>query len=139
MQPRHVFFIVYSAGFLACDYSTERSAIAEHSAGPAPEVQEIETKLKSLFGPTQDTKKIGQISKAVFGAAFNIKKTKDFSGYITRVAEQAHLIGNPELFLRLAEAGAIPKGRTGKLTPNKALFGKLKVAQRLDRNIQQGA
>jgi hypothetical protein len=55
-------------------------------------------------------------------------------------SEQTRLIGNPELFLRLAEAVAIPKGKTGKLTPNKALFGKLtKVAQRLDRNIQQGA
>jgi hypothetical protein len=54
--------------------------------------------------------------------------------------EQARLIGNPELFLRLAEAVGVPKGKTSKLTPNKALFGKLmKVAQRLDRNIQQGA
>jgi hypothetical protein len=54
--------------------------------------------------------------------------------------EEARLIGNPQLFLRLAEAVAIPKGKTGKLTLNKALFGKLKkVAQRLDRNIQQGA
>ena len=54
--------------------------------------------------------------------------------------EQARLIGNPELFLRLAEAVAIPKGKIGKLIPNKTLFGKLmKVAARLDRNIQQGA
>jgi hypothetical protein len=167
------------------------SAITEHSAGPSPEVHEIETTLRSLFGPMQETKQIGQIAKTVFGAAFNVKKTEDFSGYISRVAEQAvasgkdqplrdalqavynrraesesfkteedlimkvvslpnltppelereqaHLIGNPELFLRLAEAVAIPKGKTGKLVPNKALFGKLmKAAHRLDRNIQQG-
>ena len=168
------------------------SAIAQHSAGPAPEVHEIETNLKSLFGTTQDTKQIGQIAKAVFGAAFNAKKTEDFSAYIARVAdqavalgrqeplrqalqgvydqraeseslkteedlimkvvslasltqpelerEQARLIENPGLFLRLAEAVAIPKGKSGKLIPNKALFGKLtKIAHRLDRNIQQGA
>ena len=168
------------------------SAIVEHSAGPAPEVHEIETNLKSLFGTTQDTKQIGQIAKAVFGAAFNAKKTEDFSAYIARVAdqavalgrqeplrqalqgvydqraeseslkteedlimkvvslasltqpelerEQARLIENPGLFLRLAEAVAIPKGKSGKLIPNKALFGKLtKIAHRLDRNIQQGA
>jgi hypothetical protein len=54
--------------------------------------------------------------------------------------EQARLIANPELFLRLAEAVNIPKGKSGKLVVNKTLFGKLvKVAQRLDRNIQQGA
>jgi hypothetical protein len=168
------------------------SAIAEHSAGPAPEAQEIETNLKSLFAPTQDTKRIGQIAKSVFGAAFNAKKTEDFSAYVARVAEQAvalgkqeplrqalqsvydqraeseslkteedlimkvvslaslsepdlereqaRLIANPELFLRLAQAVAIPKGKTGKLTPGKALFEKLtKAAHRLDRNIQQGA
>jgi hypothetical protein len=35
---------------------------------------------------------------------------------------------------------AIPKGKSGKLIPNKALFGKLtKIAHRLDRYIQQGA
>ena len=168
------------------------SAIAEHSAGPTPEVHEIETNLKSLFGPTQDTKRIGQIGKSVFGAAFNPKKTEDFSAYVARVAEhavtlgkkqallealqaaynqraesesfkteeelimkvvslasltqpelereQARLIGNAELFLRLAEAAGIPNGKSGKLTPNNALFGKLmKIAHRLDRNIQQGA
>jgi hypothetical protein len=168
------------------------SAIVEHSAGPAPEAQEIEANLKSLFGPTQDTKRIGQIAKSVFGTAFNPKKTEDFSAYVVRVAEhavasgknqplrealqgvynqraeseslkteedlimkvvnlasltesdlereQARLIGNPELLVRLAEAVAIPKGKSGKLIPNKALFGKLmKAAQRLDRNIQQGA
>ena len=168
------------------------STIVEHSAGPAPEVHEIETNLKSLFGTTQDTKQIGQIAKAVFGAAFNTKKTEDFPGYITRVAEQAVMLGkqeplrealqavydqraeseslkteedlimkvvslasltppelereqeriinNPELFLRLAEAVNMPKGKSGKLNPTKPLFGKLmKVAHRLDRNIQQGA
>jgi hypothetical protein len=168
------------------------SAIAEHSAGPTPEVHELETNLKSLFGPTEDAKRIGQIAKSVFGAAFNPKKTENFSAYVARVAEQtialgtreaflralqavyeqraeseslkteedlimkvvnlasltqpdlereqAHLIANPELFLRLAEAVSIPKGKSGKLTPGKLLFGKLlKVAQRLDRNIQQGA
>jgi hypothetical protein len=168
------------------------SAIVEHSAGPAPEVHEIETNLKSLFGTTQDTKQIGQIAKAVFGAAFNAKKTEDFSAYIARVADQAvalgkqeslrqalqrvydqraeseslkteedlimkvvslasltppelereqeRIINNPELFLRLAEAVNIPKGKSGKLNPTKPLFGKLmKVAHRLDRNIQQGA
>jgi hypothetical protein len=53
--------------------------------------------------------------------------------------EQARLTANPELFLRLAQAVAIPKGKSGKLIPNKALFGKLmKVAHRLDRNIKQG-
>ena len=167
-------------------------AVTEHSAGPTPEVHEIETNLKSLFGPTQETKQIGQIAKAVFGAAFNMKKTEDFSAYVARVAEQAvalgkqeplrqalqavydqraeseslkteedlimkvvslasltpsdlereqaRLIANPELFLRLAEAVAISKGKSGKLTPNKTLFGKLmKAAHRLDRNIQQGA
>ena len=168
------------------------SAITEHAAGPSPEVHEIETTLRSLFGTTQDSKQIGQIAKTVFGAAFNAKKAEDFSAYVARVAEQAvalgkdqplreamqavydqraesegfkteedllmkvvslanltppelereqtHLIGNPELFLRLAEAVAIPKGKSGKLVPNKTLFGKLmKVAYRLDRNIQQGA
>jgi hypothetical protein len=168
------------------------SAVAENSAGPTPEIHEIETNLKSLFGLTQDAKRIGQIAKTVFGTAFNIKKTEDFSAYIARVAEQAaalgkqqpfrqalqavydqraeteslkteedlilkvvslanltppeieheqaRLIGNPELFLRLAEAVAIPKGKSGKLIPGKTLFGKLmKVAARLDRNIQQGA
>lgn len=168
------------------------SAITEHSAGPSPEVQEIETNLKSLFGTTRDIKRIGQIAKAVFGAAFNIKKTEDFTAYLARVAEQAvavgkqeplrqalqavydqraeteslkteedlilkvvslanltppdlereqaRIIGNPELFLRLAEAVAIPTGKSGKLIPNKTLFGKLmKAAYRLDRNIQQGA
>jgi hypothetical protein len=167
------------------------SAITEHSAGPSLEVNEIETKLKSLFGPTQDAKRIGQIAKGVFGSAFNIKKTEDFRGYLARVAEQAialgkleslrqalqdvynqraeseslkteeelimkvvslanltstdlereqaRLINNPELFLRLAEAVSVPKGKSGKLSPNKALFEKLtKVAHRLDRNIQQG-
>jgi hypothetical protein len=168
------------------------SAIVEHSAGPTPEVHEIEINLKSLFGTTQDTKQVGQIAKAVFGAAFNAKKTEDFSSYVARVAEQAvavgkqealrqalqavydqraeseslkteedlimkvvslaslaqpeleleqaRLIANPELFLRLAEAVAIPKGKSGKLIPNKTSFGKLmKAAHRLDRNIQQGA
>jgi hypothetical protein len=168
------------------------SAVAEHSAGPSPEVHEIETSLKSLFGPTQDTKQISQVAKTVFGAAFNAKKTEGFFAYVARVAEQAvalgkdqpmrealqavydqraeseslkteedllmkivslanltppelqreqaRLIGNPELFLRLAEAVAIPKGKSAKLVPNKTLFGKLmKIAQRLDRNIQQGA
>lgn len=168
------------------------SAITEHSAGPSPEVHQIETNLKSLFGPTQETKRIGQITKVVFGAAFNIKKTEDFPGYIARVAEQAVVLGkqeplrealqavydqraesenlkteedlimkvvslasltppelereqeqiinNPELFLRLAEAVNIPTGKSGKLNPTKPLFGKLmKVAHRLDRNIQQGA
>ena len=168
------------------------SAIVEHSAGPAPEAQEIETNLKSLFGPTQETKRIGQIAKSVFGAAFNVKKTEDFSAYVARVAEQAvalgkqeplrqtlqsvydqraeseslkteedlimkvvslasltppelereqeRIINNPELFLRLAEAVNIPKGKSGKLNPTKPLFDKLmKVAHRLDRNIQQGA
>jgi hypothetical protein len=167
------------------------STIVEHSAGPAPEVHEIETNLKSLFGTNQDTKSIGQISKAVFGAAFNAKKTEDFSAYVARVAEQAVALGkqepfrqalqavydqraeseslkteeelimkvvslarltppelegeqarltaNPELFLRLAEAVAIPKGKSGKLIPNKTLFDKvMKAAHRLDRNIQQG-
>ena len=53
--------------------------------------------------------------------------------------EQTRLIANPELFLRLAQAVAIPKGKSGKLTPNKALFTKLvKVSHRLDRNIQRG-
>ena len=53
--------------------------------------------------------------------------------------EQELLIGNPELFLLLAQAVAIPKGKSGKLIPNKTLFGKLmKAAYRLDRNIQQG-
>jgi hypothetical protein len=145
-----------------------------------------------LFGTTQDTKQVGQIAKAVFGAAFNAKKTEDFSGYVARVAEQAvtlgkqepfrqvlqavydqraqseslktegdlimkvvslaslaqpqlereqaRLIANPELFLRLAEGVAIPKGKSGKLIFNKTSFGKLmKAAHRLDRNIQQGA
>jgi hypothetical protein len=139
------------------------SSIAEHATGPTPEVHEIETNLRSLFGITQDTKQIGQIAKAVFGAAFNAKKTEDFSGYVARVAEQAiavgkqdalrqaleavydqraeseslkteedlimkvvslaslaqpelereqaRLIENPELFLRLAEAVAIPRER----------------------------
>jgi hypothetical protein len=168
------------------------SAIAEHSAGPPPEVHEIEISLKSLFGTTRDSKQIGQIAKAIFGSAFNAKKTEEFSAYVARVAEQAvalgkqeplrqalqavydqraeseslkteedmimkvvslasltqpdlereqaRLIANPGLFLRLAEAVAIPKGKSGKLIPNKALFGKLmKAAHRLDRNIQQGA
>jgi hypothetical protein len=168
------------------------SVITEHSAGPAPEVHAIETNLKSLFSPTQDSKRIGQIAKSVFGAAFNPKKTEDFSTYVARVAEQAvsigkqeplrqalqvvydqraeteslrteeelimkvvslanltppelereqaRLIENPELFLRLAQAVDIPKGKSGKFIPNKTLFGKLmKIAHRLDRNIQQGA
>jgi hypothetical protein len=168
------------------------AAIAEYAAGESPELPELETNLKGLFGTTQDTKGIGAIAKSVFGATFNAKKTEHFPAYVARVAtqavalgkqeplrqalqavydrraeseslkteedlimkvvslasltppelesEQTRLIGNPELFLRLAEAVAIPKGKTGKLTPNKALFGKLtKVAQRLDRNIQQGA
>ena len=168
------------------------SAIVEHSAGPTPEVHQFETNLKSLFGTTQDSKRIGQIAKTVFGTAFNIKKTEYFSTYVARVAEQAvalgkqeplrlalqavydqraeseslkteedlimkvvslanlrepelereqaRLVENPELFVRLAEAVAIPKGKTGKLIPNKALFVKLmKAAHRLDRNIQQGA
>jgi hypothetical protein len=168
------------------------SAIAEHSAGPSPEVHELEINLKSLFGPTQDTKRIGQIAKSVFGAAFNPKKTENFSAYIARVSEQAvalgknhhlrealqavydqraeseslkteedlimkvvslanltpaelereqaRLIESPELFLRLAQAVAIPKGKSGKFIPNSTLFGKLmKAAHRLDRNIQQGA
>jgi hypothetical protein len=168
------------------------TVITEHSAGPSPEVYEIETSLKSLFRTTQDTKQLGQIAKTVFGAPFNAKKAEDFTAYISRVAEQAftqgrqealreslqavyvqraeseslkteedlimkvvslaslsesdlereqaRLIANPELFLRLAEAVNIPKGKSGKLVVNKTLFGKLvKVAQRLDRNIQQGA
>jgi hypothetical protein len=168
------------------------STIAENSTGPTPEVHEIETNLKSLFGSSQDTKRIGQIAKSVFGATFNPKKTEDFSAYVTRVAdqtvalgkqqpfrqalqaiydqraesenlkteedlimkvvslanltppehdhEQERLIANPELFLRLADAVAIPKGKSGKLTPGKPLFEKLmKAARRLDRNIQQGA
>ena len=54
--------------------------------------------------------------------------------------EQERIINNPELFLRLAEAVNIPKGKSGKLNPTKPLFDKLmKVAHRLDRNIQQGA
>lgn len=167
-------------------------AIAEHSAGSDPQVHEIEINLKSLFGSPEDTKRIGQIVKSVFGVAFNPKKTEGFSAYVSRVAvqavalgkkqplrealqaiynqraesesfkteedlimkvvslarltpaelerEQARLIDNPELFLRLAQAVAIPKGKTGKLTPSATLFVKLvKVAQRLDRNIQQGA
>jgi hypothetical protein len=166
-------------------------ALAEHSAGSDPEVHEIEINLRSLFGSPEDTKRIGQIAKSVFGVAFNPKKTEDFSAYVARVAvqavalgkkqplrealqavynqraesesfkteedlimkvvslarltppelerEQARLIENPELFLRFAEAVAIPKGKSGKLIPNKALFGKLtKIAHRLDRNIQQG-
>jgi hypothetical protein len=168
------------------------SAIAEHSAGPTPEVHEIETSLKSLFGLTQDTKRIGQIAKSVFGAAFNPKKTEDFAAYVLRVAEQAvalgrqgplrqalqavydqraeseslkteedlimkvvslanltppdleseqtRLIKNPELFLRLAQAVDIQPAKSGKLIPNKTLFGKLmKIAHRLDRNIQRGS
>jgi hypothetical protein len=167
-------------------------AIAEHSAGSDPEVHEIETNLKSLFESAEDTKRIGQIAKSVFGVAFNPKKTEDFSGYVARVAvqavalgkkqplraalqavydqraeseslkteeelimkvvslaslaqpelerEQARLTANPELFVRLADAVAIPKGKSGKLIPGKALFGKImKAAYRLDRNIQQGA
>ena len=166
------------------------TAIATTSGGP--EVHAIEMNLKSLFGSSQDAKRIGQIAKSVFGSAFGIKKTEDFSAYVTRVAEQAvalgknqplrealqavynqraeseslkteedlimkvvnlanltppelereqaRLISNPELFLRLAEAVAIPKAKSGKLTPGKPLFAKLvKAAQRLDRNIQQGA
>ena len=166
------------------------TAIATTSGGP--EVHAIETNLKSLFGSNQDTKRIGQIAKSVFGSAFGIKKTEDFSAYVTRVAEQAvalgknqplrealqavynqraesesfkteedlimmvvslanlsqpeleqeqaHLIANPELFLRLAQAVAIPKAKSGKHIPIKTLFGKLmKAAHRLDRNIQQGA
>jgi hypothetical protein len=184
-------FLKLADGFLKTLHKFD-SAIAEHSAGPSPEVHAIETSLESLFGPTQDSKQIGQVAKTVFGAVFNAKKTEDFSAYVARVAEQAvasgkdqpmrealqavydqraeseslkteedllmkvvslaslsepdlgreqaRLIANPELFLRLAEAVAIPKGKTGKLVPNKTLFGKLmKVAQRLDRNIQQGA
>jgi hypothetical protein len=168
------------------------STIAGHSAGPSPEVRELETSLKSLFGTTQDTKQISQLAKSVFGAAFNPKKTEDFSAYVVRLSEQAvslgkqeplrqalqtvydqraeseslkteedlimkvvslasltppvlereqaRLIANPDLFLRLAEAVAIPKGKSGKLIPNKTSFGKLmKAAHRLDRNIQQGA
>jgi hypothetical protein len=37
--------------------------------------------LKKLVQP-KPSQKIGQISKAVFGAAFKIKKTEDFSAYI---------------------------------------------------------
>jgi hypothetical protein len=166
------------------------ASIAENSVGPAPEVHELETNLKSLFGATQDTKRIAQIAKSVFGAAFNPKKGEHFDVYVSRVAEQsvalgnvdplrqalqavydqraetenfkteedlilkvvsltdltppdlereeARLIANPELLLRLAHAVDVPKGKNGKLTPNKALFGKLmKVAHRLDRNIQR--
>jgi hypothetical protein len=166
------------------------TAIATTSGGP--EVHAIETNLKGLFGSSQDTKRIGQLAKSVFGSAFGIKKTEDFSAYVARVAEhavalgknqplrealqavydqraeseslkteedlimkvvslasltqpdlereQARLIANPELFFRLADAVAIPKGKSGKLTPGKTLFLKMvKVAQRLDRNIQQGA
>ncbi|MBV8101044.1 MAG: hypothetical protein JOZ31_18020 [Verrucomicrobia bacterium] len=166
------------------------TAIATTSGGP--EVHAIETNLQSLFGSSQDTKRIGQIAKSVFGTAFGAKKTEDFSAYVTRVAEQtvalgkqepfrqalqavydqraeseslkteedlimkvvslasltppdleseqARLLANPELLLRLADAVAIPKGKSGKLIPNKTLFGKLmKAAHRLDRNIQQGA
>jgi hypothetical protein len=166
-------------------------AIAEHSAGSDPQVREIEINLKSLFVSAEDTKRIGQIVKSVFGVAFNPKKTEDFSAYVARVSvqavalgkkqplrealqavynqraesenfkteedlimkvvslarltppelerEQARLIENPELFLRLAQAVDIQKGKSGKLIPNKTLFGKLmKAAHRLDRNIQQG-
>ena len=166
------------------------TAIATTSGGP--EVHAIEMNLKSLFGSSQDAKRIGQIAKSVFGSAFGIKKTEDFSAYVTRVAEQAvasgknqplrealqavynqraeaesfkteedlimkvvslaslsqpeleseqaHLMANPELFLRLAQAVNIPKGKSGKLTLGKSLFEKLvKIGHRLDRNIQQGA
>ena len=184
-------FLKLADGFLKTLQKFD-SAVAEHSAGPSPEVHEIERNLKSLFGSTQDTKQIGQIAKAAFGTAFSIKKAEVFASYVARAAEQAvalgkqeplrqalqsvydqraeseslkteedlimkvvslaslseselereqaRLIGNPDLFLRLAEAVAIPKGKSGKLTPGKPLFGKLvKAAQRLDRNIQQGA
>jgi hypothetical protein len=43
-------------------------------------------------------------------------------------------------FINFKGGVAIPKGKSGKLTPGKALFEKLmKAAHRLDRNIQQGA
>ena len=168
------------------------TAIAEHAAGVSPELPELETNLKGLFGTTHDTKRIGEIAKSVFGVTFNAKKTEDFASYVARVAKQAVALGkqapfrqalqavydqraeseslkteedlimkvvslarltpqdlereqeriirNPDLFLRLAEAVNIPKGKSGKLAPNKTVFVKLmKVAQRLDRNIQQGA
>ena len=168
------------------------AAIVEQAAGLSPEVPELETNLKGLFGATQDTKRIGEIAKSVLGAPFNVKKAEDFTAYVARVAKQAVALGkqepfrqalqdvynqraeseslkteedlimkvvslasltppdlereqeriirNSDLFLRLAEAVNIPKGKSGKLAPNKTLFGKLmKVAQRLDRNIQQGA
>jgi hypothetical protein len=187
-QPK---FLKLADGFLKTLQKFD-FAIAEHSAGSDPQVHEIEINLKSLFGSAEDTKRIGQIVKSVFGAAFNPKKTEDFSAYVARVAvqavalgkkqplrealqaaynqraesesfkteedlimkvvslarltppelerEQARLIDNPELFLRLAQSVAIPKGKTGKLTPSPTLFGKLmKAAHRLDRNIQQGA
>jgi hypothetical protein len=187
-QPK---FLKLADGFLKTLQKFD-FAIAEHSAGSDPEVQEIEINLKSLFGSAEDTKRIGQIVKLVFGVAFNPKKAEDFSAYVARVAvqavalakkqalrealqavynqraesesfkteedlimkvvslarqtppelerEQARLFDNPELLLRLAEAVAIPKGKSGKLVPNTALFGKLmKIARRLDRNIQQEA
>ena len=187
-QPK---FLKLADGFLQ-KLKTFDFAIAEHSAASDPEVHEIEINLKSLFGSTQDTKRIAQIVKSVFGVTFNPKKAEDFSTYVARVAvqavalgkklplrealqaiynqraesesfkteedlimkvvslarmtppelerEQARLVDNPELFLRLGQAVAIPKGKSGKLIPNKTLFGKLmKAAQRLDRNIQQGA
>jgi hypothetical protein len=144
------------------------SAIAEHSAGPSPEVHELEINLKSLFGPTQDTKRIGQIAKSVFGAAFNPKKTENFSAYIARVSEQAVALGKSQplrealqaVYSQRAESESIKTEEDlimkvvslANLTPadlereqlhlieNKALFGKLmKIAHRLDRNIQQGA
>lgn len=55
---------------------------------PGPRGSRDRNKIKKLVGPTKDTKKVGQISKAVFGAAFNIK-AEDFSAYVARVAEQA--------------------------------------------------
>jgi hypothetical protein len=166
--------------------------ISEHSIEPPPEVYEIETALKALFGDAQDSKGIAQIAKAVFGAATNPKKDELFSVYVSRVAEQAvalekldpmrqalqtiynqraeseslqseedlimkvvfltdldaeqlareeaRLIGNPELFARLARAVNIPVKATksGKPAVNKALFKKLMAAaHRLDRNIQR--
>lgn len=187
-QPK---FLKLADGFLQTLKKLD-FAIAEHAAKSDPQVHEIELNLEGLFGSTQDTKKIAQMAKSVFGEAFNPKKTEDFSAYVARVAvqavavgkkqslrealqgiynqraesesfkteedlimkvvslarltptelehEQARLIQNPELFSRLAEAVALPKGKGGKFIPNKALFGKLtKAAQRLDRNIQQGA
>jgi hypothetical protein len=180
-------FLKLADGFLKT-LAKFNTAIATTSGGP--EVRAIETNLKSLFGSSQDTKRIGQIAKSAFGSAFGIKKSEEFAAYVTRLAEQAvalgktqplqqalqavynqraesetfkteedlimkvvrladltpaeleqeqaRLIANPELLLRLAKAVNLPAGKSGKLTAGKPLFGNLvKIARRLDRNIQQ--